>query len=157
MRLSVSVTAHMSDGSVQDEHRRLGPGTWCGGRTRPLLCGNNPPDSEAKRVCTDSQPPISGPFTVFLRKGTLMWGAGGQGCMRRAVHCRRRGGTPPGPPPPPPLPMFEAASQNFPSAPPAPRGFKLKNFRPAFGGDHRGVQGGGVSQPTPPPPLPPPF
>ena len=61
------------------------------------------------------------------------------------------GGAPP--PPPPPLPMFEADSQNFASAPSVPRGFTLQNFRPAFGGDHRGTLGGWGSQPTPPPPL----
>ena len=78
-----------------------------------------------------------------------------QGCIRPAVHRRRRGGTPPGPSPPnppPPLRMFEADSQNFASAPSAPRGFELKSFRPAFGGDHRGTLGGGGSQPNPPPP-----
>ena len=66
------------------------------------------------------------------------------------------GGVTPPPPldPPPPLPMFEADSQNFASAPSAPRGFKLK--RPSFGGDHRGALGGEVSQPNPPPPDPPP-
>ena len=32
----------------------------------------------------------------------------------------------------PPLPMFEADSPNFASAPSAPRGFKLKKFWPAF-------------------------
>ena len=60
------------------------------------------------------------------------------------------GGVTPPLPPPPPLPMFEADSQNFASV---PRGLKLKICLPAFGGDHRGTQGGGVSQPTPPPPL----
>ena len=55
-------------------------------------------------------------------------------------------------PTPPPVPMFEADSQNFVSA---PRGFKLKSFRPAFGGDHRRTIGGGGSQPNPsPPPRP---
>ena len=73
------------------------------------------------------------------------------------------GGTPP---PPPPLPMLEADSQNFASAPSVPRGFKLQKFRPAFG-DHRGPwEEGGPSQTPltplsdPPPPsnasLPPP-
>ena len=57
-------------------------------------------------------------------------------------------------PPPPPLPMFEADSQNFASAPSVPRGCTLNNFRPAFGGDHRETQGGGVSQPKPLPPPP---
>ena len=61
--------------------------------------------------------------------------------------------------PPPPLPMFEADSQNFASTPSAPRAFKLENFRPAFGGDHRGTQGGGkvpAKSPYPPPPFRPP-
>ena len=59
---------------------------------------------------------------------------------------------PPGPPPPPALPMFEADSQTFASAPSVPRGFTLQKFWPAFGGDHRGTLGGvgGPSQ-TPPP------
>ena len=34
--------------------------------------------------------------------------------------------------------MFEADSQHFASAPSVPRGFKRKEFWPAFGGDHRG-------------------
>ena len=61
---------------------------------------------------------------------------------------------------PPPLPMFEAEadSQNFASV----CAKRISAFWPAFGGDHRGTLGGGVSQPTPPPPLeyipaPPPF
>jgi len=37
----------------------------------------------------------------------------------------------PPPPPPPLLPMYKADSQNLASAPSAPRGFELKNFRPA--------------------------
>ena len=49
--------------------------------------------------------------------------------------------------------MFEAGSQNFASAPSVPRGFKLKNFRPSFGGDPRGTLGGGWSQSNVPPPL----
>ena len=57
---------------------------------------------------------------------------------------------------PPPLPMPEADSQNFALAPSAPRGFKLKNFRPAFSGDHRGTQMGGGSPPPPPFSDPPP-
>ena len=48
----------------------------------------------------------------------------GQGWIRTAVHRRR---SPPPPALPSSLPMFEADSQNFASA---PRGFKLKNFRP---------------------------
>ena len=66
------------------------------------------------------------------------------------------GGNPP-PLDPPPLPMFEAGSQNFASAPSVPRGFKPQNFRPAFGRDHRGAEGeGGPSQPpSPSDPLPP--
>ena len=84
----------------------------------------------------------------------------GQRCIRTAVHRRRRGGyptpwTPPPPDAPPPhLPMFEADSQNFASAPSAPRGLKLWL---ASGGDHRGTQGGGNSSQTPlPPPSDPP-
>ena len=70
-----------------------------------------------------------------------------------------------GPPPllPPPLVMCVADSQNFALAPSVPRGFKLQNFRPPFGGDHRGTEGGGgvpANPPPPhfrpPPPLPPP-
>ena len=76
-----------------------------------------------------------------------------KGCMRTAVHRRTRRGAPP---PPPPLPMFEADSQNFAAAPSAPRGFELKIFRPTFGGNRRGTQGGGGVRPTPPPPLRPP-
>ena len=40
-----------------------------------------------------------------------------------------------------------------------PRGFRLHNFRPVFGGDHWGTLGGGGSQPNLPfrPPHPPPF
>ena len=66
------------------------------------------------------------------------------------------GGVTPRPPPPPstpPLPMFEADSQIFASAPSVPRGFKHRNFRPAFGGDHWGTLGGGGAQPNPPPPF----
>ena len=51
------------------------------------------------------------------------------------------------PPPPPRLPMFEADSQNFASAPSVPRGFELKNSGPGFGGDRRGTLGGGGSRP----------
>ena len=51
--------------------------------------------------------------------------------------------------------MFEADSQNFAWAPLAPRGFKLQNFRLAFGADHRGTGGG--SQPNPPSDPPPPL
>ena len=83
-------------------------------------------------------------------------GGGGEGCISTAVHWRRRLPSPIDPPPPPPaIPMFEADSQKCASAPLVPEGFKLTNFRPAFGGDHRGTLGGGGSQPDPPP-LPPP-
>ena len=88
---------------------------------------------------------------------------GGHGCqyyVGRHVLERPYTVGPPPPPldPPPALPMFEADGQNFASTPLAPGGFKLKSFGPAFGGDHRGTQGGGVSQPPPPPPLSePPF
>ena len=62
-------------------------------------------------------------------------------------------------PPRPPLPMFEADSQIFASAPSVPRGFTLQIFRPPFGGDHRGTlggEGGGVPANSDPPPTPPP-
>ena len=51
--------------------------------------------------------------------------------------------------------MLEADSQNFASAPSAPRGFTLKNFRPAFG---HGTIGGPWEEggPQPPPPQNPP-
>ena len=58
-------------------------------------------------------------------------------------------------PPPPPLPMCEADSQYFASAPSVPSGFKLQNFRPGTIG---GPREEGDSQPNPPPlqnPLPP--
>ena len=78
-------------------------------------------------------------------------GVGSDVHIRTAVHRRRRGrGTPPGPPPPP-LPMFEADSQNFASAPLAPRGFTLQYYWPTFCGDYRGTMGGGGSPPNPPP------
>ena len=98
--------------------------------------------------------PIQSPPPVPLSKGL----SGPQGCIRTAVHRRRRGGYPPPPlrPPPPPLPMFEADSQNFASAPSVPRGFTLQNFRPPFGGGHRGILGGGGGPSQPPPPSPPP-
>ena len=55
--------------------------------------------------------------------------------------------------------MFEADSHIFTSAPSVPRVLKLKEFWPAFGGDHRGTLrgGGGGSQPKTPsdPPSPP--
>ena len=67
--------------------------------------------------------------------------------IRTPVHCRRTGvAPPPWTLPRPPLPMLEADSHNFASAPLAPRGFKLQTFRPAFLG------GGGPSQTPPPPP-----
>ena len=67
---------------------------------------------------------------------------------------------PPAPPPPPrdptpphpPLPMFEADSQNFASAPSVPRGFKLKHLWPAFGGGRRRTR-----EERGPPTVPPPF
>ena len=84
---------------------------------------------------------------------------GPQGCIRTAVHCRRRGGCPPlDPPPPPPLPMFVADSQNFAAAPSVPRGFKLQIFfGPPLAGTIGEPKGGGTSQPTPPPPPLPPL
>ena len=78
-----------------------------------------------------------------------------EGCIRTAVPFPRLLD----PPPPPPLPMFEADSQNFASAPSVPRGFTLQNSWLAFGGDHRGTLGGSQtntpSDPPPPPPSPP--
>ena len=53
------------------------------------------------------------------------------------------GGAPP--PPPPFLPMFEADSQSFASAPSVPRGFRLQTF----GRDHTGCLGGGGPSQTP--------
>ena len=70
-------------------------------------------------------------------------------------HAKGRTGDRPGPHPPPPLlPMFEADSQHFASAPSVPRGFKLQEFWPAFTGTIGGPseEGGGV--PAKPPPLP---
>ena len=52
--------------------------------------------------------------------------------------------------------LFEAASQNFASAPSASRGFTLQKFWPAFGGDHRRTLGGGGLPAKPPPPRLPP-
>ena len=75
--------------------------------------------------------------------------------IRTLVHRRRKGGYPP--PPLPPFQCLKLTAKFFASAPSTPGGFTLQNFRPAFGGDHRGTPGGGGSQPNPPfPPLPPP-
>ena len=74
--------------------------------------------------------------------------------LERPYTAGGQGVPPPRPPPPPPLPMFEADSQNFASAPSVPRGFKLKDIWPTFGRDHRGTLGGGGSQLTPSPPPP---
>ena len=62
------------------------------------------------------------------------------------------GGGPPPPLdlPPPALPVFQP---NFASVPSVPRGFKLKEFRPALGGDPLGTKGGGGSSQTPSAPL----
>ena len=81
-------------------------------------------------------------------------GAGGRDALERPYTVGGGGVTPH----PPPLPMFEADSQNFASAPSVPRGFTLKKFRPAFGGAQKGTLGGGGSQPNPHPPdqTPPP-
>ena len=81
-------------------------------------------------------------------------GGGGSDVLERPYARRRRGLPPPPWTPPPPLPIFEAASQDFALAPSVPRGFKLQNLWPAFGGDHRGTLGGGGSQPNTPPPPP---
>ena len=53
-------------------------------------------------------------------------GGGCQGCIRTAVHRRRRGGTPPPSPTSALLPMFEADSQSFASATSVPRRLKLQ-------------------------------
>ena len=76
--------------------------------------------------------------------------------MGRGVVGRPCAVAPPRPPPPPPLPMFEADSQHFASAPSVPRGFTIQNVRFTFGGDHRGTLGGG-GVPAKPPFTPPPF
>ena len=103
--------------------------------------------------------------TTHKRKGCCAtWLCVGEGVMyggwdvfERPYTIGGGGVTPPGPPPPPPLPKLEADSQNSASAPSAPRGFQLKNFRRAFGRDHRGThQPNPLSPPplqTPPPPL----
>ena len=60
---------------------------------------------------------------------------------------------PPPPPPPPPLPMFEADSQHFASAPSVPRALRIKIFGPPLAGTIGGPwEEGGPSHPPPPPP-----
>ena len=70
---------------------------------------------------------------------------------------QEEGGYPPplDPPPPPPLPMFEADSQNFASAPSVPRGFTLQTFSAPFSGDHRGRVPANPHPPSHPPPTAP--
>ena len=86
------------------------------------------------------------PCTTALRSSPNWLTTNTQGCIRTAIQRRRRGRTPP------PPPMFETDSQTFASAPLVPRGFTLKVFRPAFGGDHRGTLGGGGVPAKPPSP-----
>ena len=73
-----------------------------------------------------------GPFAAVWMV-CVRWG--GRDVLQRPYTAG--GGVPPLtplPPPPPPLPMFEADSQDFASAPSVPRGFMLQTFSPAFGG-----------------------
>ena len=67
------------------------------------------------------------------------------------------GRTPPRPPPPPPLPMFEADSQNFASAPLAPRGCKFEFLGPPSAGPIGGPKEEGCPGQPAPPFRPPPF
>ena len=94
--------------------------------------------------------------SLLLSLAVCGGGGGGRDVLERPYTAG--GVVPPPPPPDPPLsplPIFEADRHNFTWAPLAPGGFKVKFFRAAFGGDHRGTQGGGVSQPNPPyPPRP---
>ena len=109
--------------------------TWTGGHRRlphsPCRCGPghrgmpHPPPPFVGNVQRALPPPPPPP----------------EGCIGTAGHRRRRGGNPPN-------------SQNFASAPSVPSGFTLQNFRPPFGGGHRGTVGGG-GVPAKPPPSPP--
>ena len=58
--------------------------------------------------------------------------------------------------PPPPLPMFEADSQTFASAPSMPRGFEPQKVWPPFGRGPQGDPLGGGGVPAKPPSDPPP-
>ena len=134
-----------------------------------------PPRPHPLPGTSQHSPPHHGtppPPEFCLTAQHLLGGGRTSDVLERLYTVGGRGGTSPdppylpplGPPPPPPLPMFEADSQNFASAPSVPRGFKLQNFRPSFGGDHRGTEGGGGVRPKPPPPpsdplppLPPPL
>ena len=91
------------------------------------------------------------------------WGGGVPSDALERPYAAGGGGVPPPGPPPPPLPMFEADSQNFASAPSLPRGLKLQKI---FGLPSAGTiggpweEGGGLSQTPPPfqnPPPPPPL
>ena len=78
-------------------------------------------------------------------------GGGGQGCIRTAVHRRRRGV--------PPLPLdpllpFQCLRLTAKILLRCQEDLGSKHFWRAFGDDHRGTLGGGGSQPNPPPPPP---
>ena len=53
--------------------------------------------------------------------------------------------------------MFEADSRNFAWRLRCQEDLRFNNFRPPFGGGHRGTEGGGGGVRPNPPPLPPPF
>ena len=133
-------------------------------RARETAVDSNPPQGKLTpphAPQTDQRNVVALLRDMCWGKSFVLSGGGRQGCIRMAVHRRRRrGGTPPPldplPAPPPFLPMFEADSQIFALATSTPRGFKLKNFRPAFGGDHRGTQVGRGIPANPPPPSDPP-
>ena len=114
------------------------PPRWCGGDGLKAAAGGAG-DGGASRRCA--------PDGGWRYRGR--GGGGGRDVVERPYTAGGGGA----PPPPPTLPMFEADSQNFASAPSVPRGFRLQNFWPAFGGDHRGTPGGGGSPANPPPPL----
>ena len=93
------------------------------------------------------QPSTPHPQGTFQQLGPTGGGGVGQGCIRTAVHRRRRWGTPP--PRPPPLPMLEADS--FASD------LSFKIFGPPSAETIGGPwEEGGPSQPPPPFQTPPP-
>ena len=102
-------------------------------------------------------PPYLPQPSAALRSSSTLFRHPSRDVLERSHTVGGGGKVPPPPgPPPPPLPMFEADSQNFASAPSVPRGFELTNFWPAFGGEHRGTLGGGGVPVNPPPPSDPP-
>ena len=78
-----------------------------------------------------------------------------QPCIRMAVHRRRKGFPPPGPPPLLPFQCSRLTAKILLQCLRCQEDLALKFFRPSFGGDHRGTQGGGMSPPNPPAPPPP--